>query len=96
MARKCSYMSTTQKRKNYFNVAAFATMRDAQEVTEERFDEMLCVLPPERMASNAFLVGEPVDHDRWGSPRFDLFFRNAGRFYSGGIITTADFDSMLI
>lgn len=32
------------------------------EVTEERYDEMLGVLPPALMIGDGFLVGEPSDH----------------------------------
>jgi hypothetical protein len=32
------------------------------EVSEERFDDMLGVLPPEIMTGLGFLVGEPSDH----------------------------------
>ena len=37
-------------------------MQKTDEVPEEKYYEMLEVLPPEAMASNAFLVGEPDDH----------------------------------
>jgi len=32
--------------------------------TEERYDEMLCVLPPEYWKGGAFLVGEATNHRR--------------------------------
>lgn len=36
------------------------------EVTEERYDEMLGVLPPEIMTGLGFLVGEPSDRPHGG------------------------------
>ena len=48
-----------------------------KECTEERYWDMLCVLPPERQEQGAFLVGEPCDHCRiTGRPRFRMFRRN--------------------
>jgi hypothetical protein len=45
-----------------------------QETTEEKYFEMLEVLPPAYMAGGAFLVGEPWDHHaRTGEPRFQAF-----------------------
>ncbi len=50
------------------------------EVTEERYDYMLCVLPPEIMLKGGFLVGEPTSHRRCKmtncfKPTFDGFKR---------------------
>ena len=44
------------------------------EVTIEEYENMLGALPPRAMTSNAFLVGEPHDHDRQGFPRYSLYF----------------------
>ncbi len=68
-----------------------------EEVTAERYNEMLGALPPERMVSNAFLVGEPTDHrgDN-GEPRFQMFFRDSGKYYDGGLCTIKEFDTFLI
>ncbi len=67
-----------------------------EEVTEDKYDEMLCVLPPEIMVGNAFLVGEPVDHDHYGNPRYQLYFRNEGKHYAGGLLTKDDFEALLV
>lgn len=49
--------------------------------TEDRFDEMLCCLPPAAMQGSGFLVGEPWDHDALtGEPRFQAF-RQSGDLY---------------
>jgi len=61
------------------------------ECTEELYDEMLGVLPPRLMLSNAFLVGEPVTHNAQGMPVYDLFFCHEGKFYIGGGTTVKDF-----
>jgi hypothetical protein len=54
-----------------------------QEVTEERYWEMLEVLPPASMVRGAFLVGEPMDHDRvTGRPRFDAFKCEDGKYFT--------------
>ena len=63
-----------------------------EEVTEERYYEMLGVLPPERMSGGAFLVGEPVDHN--GHFRYDYYFAKDGRYYHGGLNTTREFDTL--
>ena len=67
-----------------------------KEVTPKHYQEMLGVLPPERMAGNAFLVGEPMDHGTNGRPRFELYFQEDDKFYYGGLATTKDFDFWLI
>jgi hypothetical protein len=70
-----------------------------KEVTAEEYDEMLGVLPPERMSGNAFLVGEATDHVKVGSryyPRFELYFQHSGRYYYGGLATIKDFETFLI
>lgn len=66
-----------------------------QEVTEEKYDEMLGALPPERMTSNGFLVGEPTDHLK-GIPRYELYFIKDNKCYHGGLATIKDFDLWLI
>lgn len=51
-------------------------------VAKDRYEYMLCVLPPERMSSNGFLVGEPYDAcPKTGEDRFAAFFRDRGKFY---------------
>ena len=65
-----------------------------KEVTEERYYEMLNVLPPERMRGGAFLVGEPVDSNSRGEFRFHYFYQKNGRYYYGGLLATREFDVM--
>ena len=52
------------------------------EVTEESYQEMLNVLPPELWAGGAFLVGEPSDHHATtGAARFACYVRRYGKHY---------------
>jgi len=51
------------------------------EVSESRFDEMLGMVPPALTMAKGFLVGEPVDYDRDGLPRFAAFIQHDGKFY---------------
>ena len=62
------------------------------ETTEERYDEMLGVLPPAYWSSIGFLVGEPMDHNANGQPRFSAFVR-IGKRYFGAVepLTIAEF-----
>lgn len=68
-----------------------------KEVSQERYDEMLGCLPPERMASGGFLVGEPVTHGKDLSGHFgalyELYFTEAGKYYYGGLASVNDFDA---
>ena len=63
------------------------------EVSEERYDEMLGVLPPEIMTGLGFLVGEPSDHVYCSvtgrlAPNFQPFAQIAGKFYEGALCMT--------
>lgn len=50
-------------------------------ITEKKFNEMLCILPPAMMFDCSFLVGEPTDFDAGnGSPRF-IALRQCGNVY---------------
>jgi hypothetical protein len=51
--------------------------------TETKYDEMLEILPPALWTGLGFLVGEPLDHDADGRPRFEAFIKVGGRFYVG-------------
>ena len=63
-----------------------------KETTEERFWEMLGVLPPAIMLKGAFLVGEPYDHNDIGYPRFQGFRQEGEKFFeSSRPITHAEF-----
>jgi len=51
-----------------------------EETTQEQFDDMLGCLPPAAMKGNAFLVGEPADHDAGnGRPRY-YAYRHTDRY----------------
>lgn len=60
-----------------------------KEVSSERFDEMLGVLPPAVHTGFGFLVGEPWDHNAEGYPRFAPFLSVSGRYYEGSEPITA-------
>jgi hypothetical protein len=54
------------------------------ECTEDRYYDMLEVLPPAYMGHGGFLVGEPCDHDASnGQPRYQGFCISNGKFYQG-------------
>lgn len=64
--------------------------------TEAKYWEMLEVLPPAIMTGDGFLVGEPMDHNAQGQPRFSAFFEYPrGTFYeSVGPMTVAEFRAL--
>ncbi len=67
------------------------------EVSDERYVEMLCVLPPEAMLRGAFLVGEASDHcPLTGEPRFACFSRESdGKHYESRVpLTLSTFRSL--
>lgn len=51
------------------------------ETTEERYYEMLGVLPPASQCGGAFLVGEPMSM-RNGAFTFSAFKKENGKFYA--------------
>jgi hypothetical protein len=60
-------------------------------VTKEHYEEMLNVLPPERMARGAFLVGEPADHHAVsGLPRYTLLRRGGCGYQESSRPVTVD------
>jgi hypothetical protein len=65
--------------------------------TEDRFNEMLEVLPPADQMNGfaAFLVGEPIDHDAGnGEPRYEGYRRDGGKwFVSSRPITRKEFQA---
>jgi len=71
-----------------------------KEVSEKKYWEMLEVLPPEAMVSNAFLVGEPTDHSKDLSgnynARYSLYFKDENKFYYGGEASIDDFKTFII
>lgn len=70
-----------------------AEAREWQEVAEERYMEMLGVLPPAGMIRGAFLVGEPYDHHAGsGKPRFACFKCEGDKYFALSChITHAEF-----
>ena len=57
------------------------------ETTEERYGEMLDVLPPAAYGNLGFLVGEPVTHRRCTvagcyAPTYDAFMHWKGQYYA--------------
>ena len=63
--------------------------------TEEKYWEMLGVLPPAIMTGYGFLVGEPMDHNAQGRPRFSCFMEYRGEFFeSVAPMTIAEFKAI--
>lgn len=66
-----------------------------KECTEERYDEMLGILPPALWVGKGFLVGERYDHRKCKitgkvSPTCSAFFHAFGRFFEGDPLTVAE------
>jgi hypothetical protein len=54
-----------------------------EETTEEKYDEMLNVLPPAFWEQGLFLVGEPWDHHAiTGRPRFAAYRELHGKYFA--------------
>ena len=74
-----------------------AALQDApvvwEPVSEERYDEMLEVLPPAAYGSGGFLVGEPWDHHTLtGRPRYQAFIKRGHEYLtSNRPMTKAEF-----
>lgn len=67
------------------------TARTWSEVSEERYWDMLEVLPPAAMRRGAFLVGEAQDHHAGtGRPRFSCFKEQDGKHYALSTPITID------
>jgi hypothetical protein len=66
-------------------------------VTKEHYEDMLNVLPPERMARGAFLVGEPADHHAVsGMPRYAMLRRGSDSHQeSSRPVTVAEFTAIV-
>ena len=73
-------------------------------VSPEVYDNMLGAVPPIRMVSNAFLVGECYDHvpmvQNDGTsilkPRYALYYTEGGKHYHGGLTTLKGFDMFVV
>lgn len=63
------------------------------EVDEERYDEMLCILPPAVHTAGGFMVGEASDHHGpGGAVRFAAYVARGGKFYAASrAMTVAEF-----
>jgi hypothetical protein len=67
-----------------------------KECSEERYDEMLGVLPPALWLAKGFLVGEPFDHRTCRVTKvvcasYAAFFQHKGKFYEAGNMTVSEF-----
>jgi hypothetical protein len=67
-----------------------------KEVTAERYNAMLEILPPHLWLANRFLVGDPADHRRCTitkkvMPTYSAFFFAFGRYFESDPMTTAEF-----
>ncbi len=63
-------------------------------VSEDRWDEMLGVLPPAYWDGKGFLVGEAWTH-KGGVPAFAPFIERSGEFYEGTApMTIAEFRAL--
>jgi hypothetical protein len=67
-----------------------------KEITAERYNEALEILPPALWLANRFLVGEPADHRRCAItkkvlPTYSAFFFAYGRYYESDPMTVPEF-----
>lgn len=60
-------------------------------ISAEYYEEMLGAVPPVRLLSNGFLVGEIYDHVKEG-PRYQMFFERGDQYFYAGLSTVEDFD----
>lgn len=73
---------------------------DWTEIDEARYDEMLCVLPPETMTDLGFLVGEPTCYDRCSVtgdvlPKWGAFAQVGERFFEASDpLTVPEFNAL--
>jgi hypothetical protein len=58
------------------------------EITEDRYDYYLGVVPPAIFVANGFMVGEASDHDDTGRPRYQACITVDGQFYAATIPMT--------
>jgi hypothetical protein len=67
-----------------------------REITAERYNEALEILPPALWLANRFLMGEPADHRRCTItkkvlPTYAAFFFAYGKFYESDPMTVPEF-----
>lgn len=70
-----------------------------REVSAERYEEMLGVLPPEVMSGHGFLVGEATTHRRCAEsgdvrPSFAAFVQVGGNYYEGPDMTKPEWRAL--
>lgn len=64
-----------------WKAAQQATPIEWEATTEDRFEDMLCCLPPIGWCNKGFLVGEPWDHEaKTGQPRYQAFRKTLDGF----------------
>ena len=71
-------------------------MMAIKEITAERYNEMLEVLPPALWLATRFLVGEPADHRRCTItkkvvPVYSAYFFAYGRYYEADPMSFSEF-----
>ena len=86
---------------NYIKLQTdFFVKTKENKITKEKYFDMLEVVPPVRYIKNAFLVGEPYDHNEDMShvvaPRYQLYFIHDSEYYDGGLASVSDFDAFTI
>jgi hypothetical protein len=67
-----------------------------KEVSAERYNEALEILPPALWLANRFLLGEPASHRKCKitkktMPTYSAFFFAFGRYYESDPMTVAEF-----
>jgi hypothetical protein len=67
-----------------------------REISAERYNESLELLPPALWLANRFLMGEPADHRRCTItkkvlPTYSAFFFAYGKFYESDPMTVPEF-----
>jgi hypothetical protein len=69
-----------------------------KECSEQRYDQMLGILPPIVWVGKGFLVGEPADHRKCKitgktAATYAAFFNAFGRYFEGDPMTISEFVS---
>ena len=72
-----------------------------REITAERYNEALEILPPALWLANRFLMGEPADHRRCKItnnvlPTYSAFFFAYGKFYESDPMTVPEFKAFKV
>jgi hypothetical protein len=72
-----------------------------REITAERYNEALEILPPALWLANRFLMGEPADHRRCTITKkvlltYSAFFFAYGKFYESDPMTVPEFKAFKV